>query len=296
MKKLKVSTGHLDGCFGCHIAILDMHEELLPLLDVIDIVRSPINDVKEIVEADLCILDGSIGNTKDEAVAKEFRKKSGKVLALGTCAALGGINGLRNLFGLDEVLARSYTENESTVDGRVPSSPDIPALRKHVRALHQVIDVDYAVPGCPPTPGMIKSALVALLNNQEPLLPKKNLCHECNRVHKAMYEPKREFVTADVSSIMELDEIDPQKCFLEQGLLCMGPATREGCDARCVKGNTPCRGCMGPTPDALEQGAKMINAIASILPAGALMFMEDVVGIGYRYSLPVSIMPFREDR
>ncbi len=296
MKKLKVATGHLDGCFGCHIALLDMHEELLPLLDAIDIVRSPINDIKEVVEADLGILDGSVGNMKDEAVAKEFRKKSGKILALGTCAALGGINGLRNLFGLDEVLARSYTDNESTVGGKVPSSPDIPALQKHVRALHQVIDVDYAVPGCPPTPGMIRSALQALLKNEEPLLPKKNLCHECNRVHQAMYQPKREFVTDNVSSIMELDEIDPQKCFLEQGLLCMGPATREGCEARCVKGNTPCRGCMGPTPDALEQGAKMINAIASILPAGALMFMEDVVGIGYRYSLPVSIMPSREDR
>lgn len=295
MKKTTVSTCHLQGCFGCHMALLDMHEDLLPLLEAIDIVKSPLNDVKAVPDAELAIIDGAVCNTHNEATAKAFRNKSQKVLALGTCAAFGGINGLRNLFGLDEVLSRSYTENETTPDGKVPASSDIPEILKHVRSLHQVIDVDYVVPGCPPTPKMIKAALASILNNEEPQLLKKNLCHECNRIHKEMYIPKREFVTDTVSSIMELEEIDQQKCFLEQGLLCMGPATREGCEARCVRGNTPCRGCMGPTPDALEQGAKMINAIASILPAGALMFMEDVVGIGYRYSLPVSIVPHRED-
>ncbi len=295
MKKVQVATGHLQGCFGCHIAILDLHEELLPLLDSIDIVRSPINDVKKVVRADLGILDGSICNTENEKLATEFRKKSGKILAFGTCAVFGGINGLRNLHSLQEVLTRSYVENESTVKGKVPDSSDIPQILPHVRAVHQVIETDYALPGCPPTPRMIKSALKSIIAGKDLDVPKKNLCHECSRTHKEMYLPKRDFVTGSVQSIMELDEIDRERCFLEQGIVCMGPATREGCEARCVKGNTPCRGCMGPTPGALEQGAKMINALASILPAGGLMFMEDVVGIGYRYSLPVSIYPHKEN-
>lgn len=296
MGKTTVSTGHLQGCFGCHIAILDLHEEIIPLLSVIDIIRSPINDVKAVPKADLGILDGSVCNKENERVAKDFRKKSKKILAFGTCATLGGINGLRNLFSLDEVLKRGYVETESTVKGKVPHSEDIPELIPHVKALHQVIPVDYSLPGCPPTPKMIKTALTAILTNREPELPSRNLCHECGRVHKEMYIPKREFVTDSVHSIVELDEIDTERCFLEQGVICMGTATREGCEARCVKGNTPCRGCMGPTPDALEQGAKMINALASILPAGGMMFMEDVVGIGYRYSLPVSIFPAREGK
>lgn len=295
-KKLKVATGHLQGCFGCHIAILDLHEDIIALLDDVDIVRSPINDVKGVPKVDLGILDGSICNTGNEKDAKEFRKNSKKILAFGTCAAFGGINGLRNLFGLDEVLKRAYVENESTVKGKVPSSPVIPKMLPHVKALSQAIDVDYTLPGCPPTPNMIKRALSAIVSGKEPEIPSKNLCHECGRVHKELYIPRREFVTDSVHAIIELDEIDEKKCFLEQGLICMGPATREGCEARCVNGNTPCRGCMGPTPDALEQGAKMINALASILPAGGMMFMEDVVGVGYRFSLPVSIYPYREGK
>jgi F420-non-reducing hydrogenase small subunit len=291
MKKITVATGHLQGCFGCHVALLDLHEELLEVLDLVELLRSPINDVKEIPEVDLGILDGCIDNEENERIAKVFRKKAKKILAFGTCACLGGVPGLRNLFSREDVLRRAYLETESTVDGTIPRSKEIPELLPYVKAVSQVIEVDYELSGCPPLPSSIKDTIVALVEGKEPDLPKRNLCHECVRTHKELFIPRREFITDSVHSIIELDRIDESLCFLEQGILCMGPATREGCGSRCVKANTPCRGCMGPTPDALEQGAKIINALATILPAGGLMFMEDVVGVGYRYSLPVSIYP-----
>lgn len=295
MTKLKIATGILQGCFGCHIGLLDLHEELLDLFSSVDIVRSPLNDIKDVPQVDIGILDGCIANRENERLAEKFRAQSGKLVAFGTCACLGGVPGLRNLFAVKDVLSRGYVETESTVNGKVPVSDEIPELTTHVKALHQAVTVDYMLPGCPPTAHRIKEFFTFLVNGQEPLLPTKNLCHECTRQHREMHIPRREFITDSVHSIMELDTIDDRLCFLEQGVLCMGPATREGCDSRCVKGNTPCRGCMGPTDDAMEQGAKIINALATILPAGGLMFLEDIVGAGYRYSLPVSIIPHRRE-
>ncbi len=292
--KVSVATGHLQGCFGCHVALLDLHEEMLDLIKVIEIVRSPLNDVKDVPEVQIGILDGCIANTDNEALALTFRKRAKTVVALGTCACMGGIPGMRNLYKVEEVLKRAYIESESTINGKIPRG-DLPDLLPRVQAVHQVIDVDYKIPGCPPLPSQIKETLVTLVEGREPEGHKKNLCHECRREHEQLVIPRREFITESVHAFVELERIDENRCFLEQGVLCMGPATVEGCGARCVKANTPCRGCMGPTPDALEQGAKIINALATVLPAGGLMFMEDVVGVGYRYSLPVSIIPAIKD-
>lgn len=291
-RKVSVATTWLQSCGGCHIALLDLHEELLDLLEVIEIKYSPlICDIKRVPEVVIAFVEGAVANADHEGLLQELRERSDTLVALGTCACFGGLAGLRNLFHAQDVLTRAYVEAESTVEGRIPSASEVPELLRDVKPVHKVVEVDTFVPGCPPLPSMIKEAILSLIRGETPRLPTRNLCEECGRERKEMLIPKREFITEAVHAPFELHFIDPRKCFLEQGVLCMGPATREGCGARCLRGNMPCRGCMGPTPGAMEQGAKMINALASILPAGDLMFREDVVGVGYRYSLPVSIYP-----
>ncbi len=291
MAKVTAASVWLQGCSGCHVSLLDLNEELLEFFEVIDLKASPIQDIKETPEVTVGLVEGCVSNSHNVEVLKKIREKSQILVALGTCACFGGIAGIRNIFHKQDLLSRAYVEAPSVEGGHIPSSSTIPEFYPDVKPISDIVKVDYYIPGCPPLPTMIRDVLLALAKGEEPVLPKKSLCDECGREHKEMLVPKREFVTEAVTSVMELDSIDPNKCFLEQGVLCMGPATREGCHARCMKGNMPCRGCMGPTPGALEQGAKIINALASVLPAGGLMFMEDIVGTGYRYSLPVSIVP-----
>jgi len=282
-----VATGILEGCFGCHMSLLDLHEEILDVLGAVEIVYSPIIDTKDFDHADIGILDGAVATEDNEETAKKFREKCDCLIALGTCSSYGGIPGMRNLFDLQDVLTSVYGD-------KIPSSDEIPKHLPEVKSLDQVVKVDYKIPGCPPLPADIKNALLALINGEEPVEQSRGKCAQCSRVKKELYIQQRDFVTDGVKAVMELDTIDPEKCFLEQGIVCMGPVTREGCHSKCPsKANMPCRGCWGPTPGITEVGAKMVNSLASILPAGAMMFMDDIVGTGYRYSMAISEVPGR---
>ena len=290
-KKVTVATVWLQSCSGCHVALFDMHQEVVGLLKQLDIKYSPIMDVKEVPEVEMAVVEGSVANEDNEELLKVLRQRSKTLVALGTCACFGGIPGLRNLFDTEDVLDRGYVKTESTIHGKIPHAPEIPALLPQVKALDQVVKVDAYIPGCPPLTSAIQEDMMELVKGRFPKAKTRNLCEECNRKKEKLLIQSRDFLTDSVLSPHELDRIDPEKCFLEQGVLCMGPATREGCDTRCIKGNMPCRGCMGPTPDALEQGSKIINALSAVLPTAGLMFQEDIVGVGYRYSLPKSILP-----
>ena len=178
----------------------------------------------------------------------------------------------------------------------------IPVFRNMVRSLDQVIDVDYYLPGCPPTPKIIKDAVFALLENKLPpkgtvLSPDIALCNECPR-----RDSKPTDLTIKEFKRPHLTEMKSDLCLLAQGILCMGPATRSGCEALCIKGNMPCSGCFGGTSRVKDYGAKILSSIAATVAAKTekeiditLEGIPDPVGTFYRYSLPKSLLRRKVD-
>ena len=171
MAKVKIATAWLDCCSGCHMSFLDLDEALIGLADAIEITTSPITDFKEFSPVDVGIIEGAISNTHDEEVAKDLRANCKILMVWGDCACFGGICAMRNLFTKEEVLRRYYIETESTIDGKIPSSEDLPQLFEQVKPVNQVVKVDCYVPGCPPSAKAIHYALAELLEGRIPVLP-----------------------------------------------------------------------------------------------------------------------------
>lgn len=282
----KPRLGHvvLGGCEGCYVSLLDAHERILDVLDMVDIVASPLVAVDDLTDLDIVLVEGAVTNEHDEVALLAARRAAKVLVAMGSCAAVGGIGGLRNLYTRSEVFDSVYGE------GNTPSEA-LPLLTTQVRPLSDYVPVDIAIPGCAPKTDTLLSAIVAAVNGEAWSLPRRNMCDECHREKKVLLQHSAEFVSDAVYGIMELDRIDPNQCFIEQGVICMGPMTREGCGARCTAANVPCRGCQGPSRPEFEQGGKMVDALAALLPAGAIMYLDDLIGTGYRFSLPISIIP-----
>lgn len=274
----------LGGCEGCYMSLLDAGEALIPLLDSVDLVASPLIAEDDLTDCDVVLVEGAVTTEHDIESLLKARAASRTLIAVGSCAALGGIGGLRNLSPLGEVLETAYP------DGERPG-PGMPRLTSRVRPLSDFVTVDVSIPGCAPETDTLLDALGAAIEGREWEMPRRNMCDECGREKRTLLEHSSEFVSDAVYGIMELEHIDPKRCFLEQGVICMGPMTREGCGARCTAAGVPCRGCQGPSRPEFEQGGKMVDALAAVLPAGAIMFLDDLVGTGYRFSLPISVFP-----
>lgn len=277
-EKPTVAIGLLSGCFGCLMSFLDMADDLIPLLDRVDLRRTPFNDVKDVEDVTIGILEGAISTDENLALAKEMREKSQILISLGTCATYGGIPGLRNFSDSESFVSAVYGK-------KAPDSPDIPSLLPKVLPVPQAVKVDVEIRGCPPNTSDIQSALLSLLDGTDFTPMTQNLCIECPRTKHKILTPSRGFLTEGVRAVMELDTIDSTTCMLEQGVLCMGIVTAAGCGSRCPSNNMPCRGCFGPVPGVDSQGNKAIDTLASLIPPGALMFFEDCVGTGYRYTV-----------
>ncbi len=174
MAKPKVATTSLAGCFGCHMSLLDIDERILDLVDKVDFDRSPINDIKEIRgTVDIGLIEGGCANEENVRVLREFRERCRLLISVGDCAINGGVPALRNLVPLGECFEEAYLSGPS-VDNpsrRIPDDPEIPRLLDRVRPCHEVVKIDYHLPGCPPSADTLWAALTALLAGKSPELP-----------------------------------------------------------------------------------------------------------------------------
>jgi NAD-reducing hydrogenase small subunit len=168
--KPRLATVWLGGCSGCHMSFLDMDEWLFDLAAAVEVVYSPIADVKEFpAEVDICLVEGAVANDDNLELARQVRANSSLVVSFGDCAVSGNVTAMRNPLGDPAaILQRVYVEAPDR-DGVVPGAVGIvPPLLPKVRPLHQVIDVDAYLPGCPPPADRIWAAIGALLAGQRP--------------------------------------------------------------------------------------------------------------------------------
>jgi len=279
MAKPKIALYWAASCGGCDVAVLDTNEKILDIANIVDIVFWPIAidfkyhhvEAMEDGSIDLCLFNGAIRNSEQEKIAKLLRAKSKVMVAFGACACFGGIPALANFTNREEIFERAYVQAPSNVNTNsiFPQTLtndngyklELPEFFDTVSTLAQVVDVEYFVPGCPPPVDIILKVVNLFATGQLPpvgsvIASDKSLCDECDRIKE----------DKTITNIYRPHEIipDPEKCLLEQGIICCGPATRGGCGLRCIKVNMPCRGCFGPPPGIIDQGAKLVSAIASI--------------------------------
>lgn len=164
MNKIRLASLWLDGCSGCHMSFLDLDFELGELAEQVELVYSPLVDVKVYPnEVDAVLIEGAVSSQRAVAELRHIRKHTRTVIAFGDCAVTANVPGMRNLFPLEETLRRAYVENADGFSGNVSQ---LPALLPKVRPVHEVVKVDLFLPGCPPPVEAIRQALASLLGGQ----------------------------------------------------------------------------------------------------------------------------------
>jgi F420-non-reducing hydrogenase small subunit len=280
---VKVAEEWLNACSGCEISILNIGDALLPLLAELDFVHIPVlldhkyfgqtgdGTVLEIPEATVGIVSGGVRNSEHKHVLEEMRKKTKILIALGSCAANGGIPAQANMWKNEECMDKVFRHCASTDPAPDPKDANVPPWTDKCMALDEVVKVDVTIPGCPPHPDWIVEAVTALLQGKTAWsLPERSVCDTCPviREKKSSGGPiKRGFTNIDFDPEQGLDKM---RCINEQGFLCLGPVTLAGCAGkegvpRCVQARTPCRGCFGP----IRKGARpMVDMMGSLTSVG----------------------------
>ncbi|MFQ5887260.1 MAG: methyl viologen-reducing hydrogenase [Candidatus Hydrothermarchaeales archaeon] len=267
----------LGACAGCECNVLDIGDDLIDILPHLEFVHFPLlMDRKyygqegdkaelEIPEADIGILAGSVVNEENKHVAEMVRKKVKILIANGACAISGGIPALKNMFKNEDVMDYVFRQGPTTDPADPPSDENLPKLLDRVYAVDEIVKVDVKLPGCPTSPALFAQAVTALLEGKEFKLEEKSVCDTCPQ------KREKKALMTELKRNTELPTKDKwgEKCILEQGYLCMGPATKAGCATgidgpRCILGGYVCRGCFGPIREEDKQMVAMMTALSAL--------------------------------
>jgi NAD-reducing hydrogenase small subunit len=172
--KPRLATCSLAGCFGCHMSILDIDERILELVELIEFDKSPIDDIKKFtVPVAVGLIEGGCCNEENVQTLRDFRRHCETLVSLGDCATMGGVPAMRNLVSTDECLREAYLDGPSVHNPSkvMPKDVELPLLLEKVVPAHEVVRIDYFLPGCPPSADAIWAALTALLSGGPLELP-----------------------------------------------------------------------------------------------------------------------------
>ncbi len=173
MDKIRFATVWLAGCSGCHMSFLDLDEWLFEVAKYVDVVYSPVgSDIKEYPEnVDVCLVEGAVANEDNLELLKQVRERTKFLISFGDCAVTANVPAMRNMLGSAEpVLTRGYLEL-GDITPQLPNEPGIvPELLDRVSPVHEVVEVDLYLPGCPPSADRIKAAIAPLLKGEKPVM------------------------------------------------------------------------------------------------------------------------------
>lgn len=283
MTGIKIAIVCGASCGGCDVSLVNLNEKLLEIAEHAEIVfwhtatDFKLEDLEKVDSIDLGIYIGSIRTEEHLELAKKLREKAKYIVAFGSCACFGGLYGLGNLSEKRELIKTGYLETPSTEnpEEKLPGdkitvdSIDItlPSLTEWNMPLNKVINVDFYVQGCPPLSQSIEGFYRLVKDYIEKgIVPErgvavtgiKTLCDICKR-------KKPEKIVIKKFRRIHEGPVDPELCFLAQGIICLGPITVAACDGLCINANMPCRGCLGPPPDIIDRAGKFISTIASLV-------------------------------
>jgi F420-non-reducing hydrogenase small subunit len=227
---MKLATLSLTSCTGCHVALLHLGQDLLDILKGVEVTYATVlADYKSFTPCDIALVEGAVRNQKDIESLKKARENAETLIALGTCAAYGGVAGLGDSSSSDEIYETAYKDKADRS----------PRLTPRLLPVDSYVEVDHYITGCPPPPTVLGNFFEDILAGKKPRVYDLPVCADCPRKVQGPFSEKLKHVHEE----LPVDDI----CLLQQGYICLGSVTRAGCNALCTTVGHPCEGCRGPT-------------------------------------------------